>query len=319
MTFSRILGTGSYLPSKVLTNAMLAEQVETSDEWIVSRTGIRERRVAAPDQKTSDLALEAARAALDNAGVAAGEIDLIIVATTTPDMVFPSTACLLQEKLGVHGCPAFDVQAVCAGFMYGLVTADAYIRSGMAKKALVVGAEVLTRILDWDDRRTCVLFGDGAGAVVLGASDTPGIRHAKLAADGRYKDILNTPAQISGGKIQGIPYLFMDGPAVFKFAVKALADIATQTLAEAGVDKGEVDWLVPHQANLRIIESTARHLKLPLERVIITLPEQGNTSAASIPLALDTAVRDGRIRRGQTVMLEGIGGGFAWGAVLLTF
>ena len=205
MTFSRILGTGSYLPSKVLTNAMLAEQVETSDEWIVSRTGIRERRVAAPDQKTSDLALEAARAALDNAGVAAGEIDLIIVATTTPDMVFPSTACLLQEKLGVHGCPAFDVQAVCAGFMYGLVTADAYIRSGMAKKALVVGAEVLTRILDWDDRRTCVLFGDGAGAVVLGASDTPGIRHAKLAADGRYKDILNTPAQISGGKIQGIP------------------------------------------------------------------------------------------------------------------
>ena len=319
MTFSRILGTGSYLPSKVLTNAMLAEQVETSDEWIVSRTGIRERRVAAPDQKTSDLALEAARAALDNAGVAAGEIDLIIVATTTPDMVFPSTACLLQEKLGVHGCPAFDVQAVCAGFMYGLVTADAYIRSGMAKKALVVGAEVLTRILDWDDRRTCVLFGDGAGAVVLGASDTPGIRHAKLAAAGRYKDILNTPAQISGGKIQGIPYLFMDGPAVFKFAVKALADIATQTLAEAGVDKGEVDWLVPHQANLRIIESTARHLKLPLERVIITLPEQGNTSAASIPLALDTAVRDGRIRRGQTVMLEGIGGGFAWGAVLLTF
>ncbi|TIC82278.1 beta-ketoacyl-ACP synthase III [Crenobacter intestini] len=319
MTFSRILGTGSYLPSKVLTNAMLAEQVETSDEWIVSRTGIRERRVAAPDQKTSDLALEAARAALDNAGVAAGEIDLIIVATTTPDMVFPSTACLLQEKLGVHGCPAFDVQAVCAGFMYGLVTADAYIRSGMAKKALVVGAEVLTRILDWDDRRTCVLFGDGAGAVVLGASDTPGIRHAKLAADGRYKDILNTPAQISGGKIQGIPYLFMDGPAVFKFAVKALADIATQTLAEAGVDKGEVDWLVPHQANLRIIESTAKHLKLPLERVIITLPEQGNTSAASIPLALDTAVRDGRIRRGQTVMLEGIGGGFAWGAVLLTF
>ncbi|NDV12170.1 beta-ketoacyl-ACP synthase III [Crenobacter caeni] len=319
MTFSRILGTGSYLPSKVLTNAMLAEQVETSDEWIVSRTGIRERRVAAPDQKTSDLALEAARAALDNAGVEAGEIDLIIVATTTPDMVFPSTACLLQEKLGVHGCPAFDVQAVCAGFMYGLVTADAYIRSGMAKKALIVGAEVLTRILDWDDRRTCVLFGDGAGAVVLGASDTPGIRHAKLAADGRYKDILNTPAQISGGKIQGIPYLFMDGPAVFKFAVKALADIATQTLAEAGVDKGEVDWLVPHQANLRIIESTAKHLKLPMERVIVTLPEQGNTSAASIPLALDTAVRDGRIQRGQTVMLEGIGGGFAWGAVLLTF
>ncbi|MGL6072245.1 beta-ketoacyl-ACP synthase III [Craterilacuibacter sp.] len=319
MIYSRILGTGSYLPSTVLTNAMLAERVETTDEWIVSRTGIRERRIADPEQKTSDLALHAAEAAIASAGIDRNEIDLIIVATTTPDMVFPSVACLVQEKLGIHGGPAFDVQAVCAGFMYALVTADAYIKAGLAKKALVIGAEVLTRILDWEDRRTCVLFGDGAGAVVLGASETPGLRHAKLAADGRYKDILNTPAQISGGKIQGMPYLFMDGPAVFKFAVKALADIASKTLAEAGVAQSEVDWLVPHQANLRIIESTAKHLKLPMERVIVTLPEQGNTSAASIPLALDTAVRDGRIQRGQTVMLEGIGGGFAWGAVLLTY
>ncbi|MBI3146823.1 MAG: ketoacyl-ACP synthase III [Pseudogulbenkiania sp.] len=319
MAYSRILGTGSYLPSTVLTNAMLAERVETSDEWIVSRTGIRARHIADEQEKTSDLALKAAQAALADAGVAAAEIDLIVVATTTPDMVFPSTACLLQEKLGVHGCAAFDVQAVCAGFMYALITANNYIKSGMAKKALVVGAEVMSRILDWEDRRTCVLFGDGAGAVVLGESDEPGILHAKLAADGRYKDILNTPAQIAGGTVQGLPYLYMDGPAVFKFAVKALSDIAGKTLAEAGMSKDQVDWLVPHQANLRIIESTAKHLGLPMERVVVTLPEQGNTSAASIPLALDVAVRDGRIKRGQTVMLEGIGGGFAWGAVLLTF
>ncbi|CUA81428.1 3-oxoacyl-[acyl-carrier-protein] synthase III [Gulbenkiania indica] len=319
MVYSRILGTGSYLPSNVLTNAMLAERVDTSDEWIVSRTGIRARHIAHEHEKTSDLALMAARAAIDDAGIAPSEIDLIIVATTTPDMVFPSTACLLQEKLGLPGIPAFDVQAVCAGFMYALTTADCYIRGGMARKVLVVGAELMSRILDWEDRRTCVLFGDGAGAVVLGASDTPGILHAKLAADGRYKDILNTPAQIAGGKIQGMPYLNMDGPAVFKFAVKALADIAEKTLAEAGIAQSSVDWLVPHQANLRIIESTAKHLGLPMERVIVTLPEQGNTSAASIPLALDAAVRDGRIRRGQTLLLEGIGGGFAWGAVVLVF
>ena len=319
MAYSRILGTGSYLPPTVLTNAMLAERIDTSDEWIVSRTGIRARHIADEQETTSDLALKAAQAALADAGVAADEIDLIVVATTTPDMVFPSTACLLQEKLGVHGCAAFDVQAVCAGFMYALITANNYIKSGMAKKALVVGAEVMSRILDWQDRRTCVLFGDGAGAVVLGESDEPGILHAKLAADGRYKDILNTPAQIADGKIQGMPYLHMDGPAVFKFAVKALSDIAEKTLGEAGMNKDQVDWLVPHQANLRIIESTAKHLGLPMERVVVTLPEQGNTSAASIPLALDAAVRDGRIKRGQTVMLEGIGGGFAWGAVLLTF
>ncbi|MBV8048163.1 MAG: ketoacyl-ACP synthase III [Paludibacterium sp.] len=319
MVYSRILGTGSYLPSNVVTNAMLAERVDTSDEWIVSRTGIHARHIAAEDEKTSDLALCAARAAIADAGLVPDDIDLIIVATTTPDMVFPSTACLLQEKLGVHGCPAFDVQAVCAGFMYALVTADSYIKNGMAKKALVVGAEIISRILDWDDRRTCVLFGDGAGAVVLGAADTPGIEHACLAADGRYNKILNTPAQISAGKIQGLPFLNMDGPAVFKFAVKALSEIATITLAQAGVAQEQVDWLVPHQANLRIIESTAKHLGLPMERVVVTLPTHGNTSAASIPLALDHAVRDGRIRRGQRVLLEGIGGGFAWGAVLLTF
>lgn len=319
MVYSRILGTGSYLPANVVTNAMLAERVDTSDEWIVSRTGIHARHIAAENEKTSDLALHAARAAVADAGLEAGDIDLIIVATTTPDMVFPSTACLLQEKLGAFGCPAFDVQAVCAGFMYALVTADNYIKSGMAKKALVVGAEIISRILDWEDRRTCVLFGDGAGAVVLGASDTPGLEHACLAADGRYNKILNTPAQISGGKIQGLPFLNMDGPAVFKFAVKALSEIAATTLEQAGVSQDQVDWLVPHQANLRIIESTARHLGLPMDRVVVTLPQQGNTSAASIPLALDTAVRDGRIRRGQRVLLEGIGGGFAWGAVLLTF
>ncbi|BBF86460.1 3-oxoacyl-[acyl-carrier-protein] synthase, KASIII [Aquitalea magnusonii] len=319
MAHSRILGTGSYLPSNVLTNAMLAERVETSDEWIVSRTGIHARHIVSDEETTSDLALKAAEAAIQSAGIDKAEIDLIIVATTTPDMIFPSTACLLQEKLGIHGCAAFDVQAVCAGFMFALTTAHNYIKGGMASKVLVVGAEVMSRVMDWEDRRTCVLFGDGAGAVILGASDEPGILHAKLASDGRYKDILNTPAQISGGKIQGIPFLHMDGPAVFKFAVKALSDIASSTLAEAGVDKSQVDWLVPHQANLRIIESTAKHLGMSMERVIVTLPQQGNTSAASIPLALDHAVRDGRIQRGQTILLEGIGGGFAWGAVLLQY
>ncbi|RXZ45110.1 beta-ketoacyl-ACP synthase III [Crenobacter cavernae] len=319
MTYSRILGTGSYLPDHILTNAELAERVETSDDWIVSRTGIRQRHIADDAEKTSDLAVRAAEVALANAGLDKSAVDMIIVATTTPDMVFPSTACIVQEKLGIPGCAAFDVQAVCAGFVYALATANGHIKTGLAKTVLVIGAETLTRIVDWEDRRTCVLFGDGAGAVVLGASDEAGVLHAKLAADGRHQHILNTPAQIVGGKIEGIPYLHMDGPAVFKFAVKALADIAEKTLAEAGLDKSEVDWLVPHQANLRIIESTAKHLGLPMERVVVTLPEQGNTSAASIPLALDAAVQDGRIQRGQTVLLEGIGGGMTWGAVLLRF
>ncbi|MDC7714847.1 ketoacyl-ACP synthase III [Vogesella sp. LYT5W] len=319
MTYSRILGTGSYLPDTVMTNAMLAERIETSDEWIVSRTGIRARHIAADDQKTSDLAYIAAQRALESAGLQASDIDLIILATTTPDMVFPSTASILQEKLGIPGVPAFDVQAVCAGFVYALATANGYIKSGMAKNVLVVGAEVMSRLLDWSDRRTCVLFGDGAGAVVVGPSDEPGILHAKLAADGRYRDILKTEAQIAGGEVDGTPFLYMDGPAVFKFAVKALSDIAEKTLAEAGVQQDSVDWLVPHQANLRIIEATARHLQLSMDKVIVTLPEQGNTSAASIPLAFDHAVRTGQIRRGQTVLMEGIGGGFTWGALLLRY
>ena len=319
MVYSRILGTGSYLPQNVVTNEMLTQRVDTSDEWIVSRTGIQARHLVDDGDKTSDLALRASEAAIAAAGISRQDIDLIIVATTTPDMIFPSTACLLQEKLGIHGCPAFDIQAVCAGFMYALATANNYIKCGMAKNALVVGAETISRILDWNDRRTCVLFGDGAGAVVLSASEEPGILHASLAADGRYSKILNTPAQVADGEIQGLPFLTMDGPAVFKFAVKALSEIAVSTLDQAGLSKDQVDWLVPHQANLRIIESTAKHLGLPMERVVVTLPQQGNTSAASIPLALDTAVRDGRIQRGQTVLLEGIGGGFAWGAVLLTY
>lgn len=317
MTYARIVGTGSYLPERRLSNAELATQIETTDEWIVSRTGIRARHVAADDQKTSDLAYHAALKAIEASGMARESIDLIIVATTTPDMIFPSTACILQDKLGLPGRPAFDVQAVCAGFIYALSTANAYIRSGMAKTVLVVGAEIFSRILDWSDRGTCVLFGDGAGAVMVTASDTPGILAVDLHADGRFQSILNVPAHVAHGELVGQPFLRMDGGAVFKFAVKALAECASTTLAAQGMDKADLDWLVPHQANLRIIEATAKHLHLPMEKVVVTLPEQGNTSAASIPLALDAAVRDGRIQAGHKVMLEGIGGGFAWGAVLL--
>mgnify|MGYP000219818583 FL=1 len=317
MTYARIVGTGSYLPERRLSNAELATQIETTDEWIVSRTGIRARHVAADDQKTSDLAYHAALKAIEAAGIDRESIDLIIVATTTPDMIFPSTACILQDKLGLPGRPAFDVQAVCAGFIYALSTANAYIRSGMAKTVLVVGAEIFSRILDWSDRGTCVLFGDGAGAVMVTASDTPGILAVDLHADGRFQSILNVPAHVAHGELVGQPFLRMDGGAVFKFAVKALAECASTTLAAQGMDKADLDWLVPHQANLRIIEATAKHLHLPMEKVVVTLPEQGNTSAASIPLALDAAVRDGRIQAGHKVMLEGIGGGFAWGAVLL--
>lgn len=317
MTYARIVGTGSYLPERRLSNAELATQIETTDEWIVSRTGIRARHVAADNQKTSDLAYHAALKAIEAAGIDRESIDLIIVATTTPDMIFPSTACILQDKLGLPGRPAFDVQAVCAGFIYALSTANAYIRSGMAKTVLVVGAEIFSRILDWSDRGTCVLFGDGAGAVIVTASDTPGILAVDLHADGRFQSILNVPAHVAHGELVGQPFLRMDGGAVFKFAVKALAECASTTLAAQGMDKADLDWLVPHQANLRIIEATAKHLHLPMEKVVVTLPEQGNTSAASIPLALDAAVRDGRIQTGHKVMLEGIGGGFAWGAVLL--
>jgi 3-oxoacyl-[acyl-carrier-protein] synthase-3 len=314
---SRIIGTGSHLPEKVLTNADLEKIVDTSDEWIRSRTGIRSRHIAAEGELTSDLALPAAQKALKSAGVAAADIDMIIVATTTPDMIFPSTACILQSRLGIAGCPAFDLQAVCSGFVYALVTADLFIRAGQAKKILVVGAEVYSRILDWNDRGTCVLFGDGAGAVVLAASDAPGILATRLHADGSHKDQLSVPGSVCAGKVWGRPFVHMDGGAVYRFAVRVFEEVAHEVLDLAGLKVSDVDWFVPHQANIRIMEATARRLGLPVEKVIATVDHHGNTSAASIPLALDEAVRDGRIRPGQTLLLEGVGGGFTWGAVLL--
>lgn len=317
MIYSRITGTGSYLPEKVLTNHDLAKIVDTSDEWIVERTGISERHIVAEGENTSDLALHASRKAIEAAGIDPKQIDLIVVATTTPDFVFPSTACLLQEKLGIRGCPAFDVQAVCSGFIYGVSVADQFIRSGQSKCALVVGAETMSRILDWQDRGTCVLFGDGAGAVILQASDKPGIVSTHLHADGSQHHLLETPARIESGKVIGKPYLIMDGGAVFKYAVNALDSIVEEALAANNMDKSEVDWLVPHQANLRIIKGTAKKLGMSMDRVVVTLDKHGNTSAASIPLALDSAVREGKIKTGETVLLEGIGGGFAWGAVLV--
>ena len=322
--YSRITGTGSYLPPKRLTNEALAVElaakgVETSDEWIVARTGIRARHFAEPDVPCSDLALPAAQRALEAAGVDASQIDLIIVATSTPDMVFPSTATIVQRKLGVAGCAAFDVQAVCSGFVYALTVADSMIRTGAASKALVIGAEIFSRLLDFNDRTTCVLFGDGAGAVVLEASDTPGILASELHADGRHVDILCTPGTVSGGKVTGDPLLKMDGPAVFKLAVGVLEDVARSVLAKAGRTEADIDWLIPHQANIRIMQGTARKLKLPLDKLIATVDEHGNTSAASIPLALDVAVRAGTVKRGDTVMLEGVGGGFTWGAVLFDY
>lgn len=320
MQYAKISGTGSYLPANRVSNDDLAQKVDTSDEWITARTGIKFRHIAAENEKTSDLAAEAARRALDAAGLDSGKIDLIIVATATPDMQFPSTATIVQQKLGItNGCPAFDVQAVCAGFMYALTTANSYIKSGMAKNALVIGAETFSRIVDWNDRTTCVLFGDGAGAVVLSASDKPGIIHGKLKADGNYLNLLNAPGQIAEGKICGSPYITMDGPGVFKFAVKMLAKIADEVISEAGYTAEQIDWIVPHQANRRIIESTAKHLGLSMDKVILTVQDHGNTSAASIPLALDTGIRSGQIKRGQNLLLEGIGGGFAWGAVLMKY
>ncbi|HEY0919103.1 beta-ketoacyl-ACP synthase III [Devosia sp.] len=323
-TYSRIAGTGSFLPPRRVTNAELAAElaargVETSDDWIVERTGIRARHFAEPDVTSSDLGAQAARRAMEAAGVGPQDIDLIIVATSTPDMVFPSAACILQHKLGIAGCPAFDVQAVCSGFVYALTIADAMIRTGSASKALVIGAEVFSRILDFDDRTTCVLFGDGAGAVVLEASDTPGILATDLHADGRHVGILCVPGTVSGGKVLGDPLLKMDGQAVFKLAVGVLESAARAALAKAGRTEADIDWLIPHQANIRIMQGTARKLKLPLDKVIVTVDQHGNTSAASIPLALDAAVRGGKIARGDTLMLEGVGGGFTWGAVLLDF
>ncbi len=321
--YSRVTGTGSYLPPRRLTNADLARQlaaqgIETSDQWIVERTGIRARHFAAPEVCSSDLALQASREAIAAAGLDPRQIDLIIVATSTPDMVFPSTACILQHKLGVAGCPAFDVQAVCSGFVYALSVADAMIQTGAANKALVVGAEVFSRILDFTDRTTCVLFGDGAGAVVLEASDTPGILASDLHADGKHVGVLCVPGHVSGGKVLGDPVLKMDGQAVFKLAVGVLESSALAVLAKAGKTAADLDWLIPHQANIRILQSTAKRLKLGMDKVMVTVDQHGNTSAASIPLALDAGVRAGSIVPGQLLLLEGVGGGFTWGSVLLT-
>ena len=315
--YSRIVGTGSYLPEKILTNRDLEKTVDTSDEWIYTRTGIRQRHIAADHENTSDLALAASRRAIDAAGLAPEDIDLVIVATTTSDMVFPSTACLLQAKLGIANCPAFDMQAVCSGFVYALATADQLMKSGQYRHALVVGAEVYSRILDWKDRATCVLFGDGAGAVVLRRSEEPGILASRLHADGRYAGILSVPGSVSGGEVCGRPLLQMEGNTVFKLAVKVLEEVALETLTAAGLGASEVDWLIPHQANIRIIHATAKKLGLGMERVVATVDRHANTSAASVPLALDEAVRDGRIRAGHNVLLEGVGGGFTWGAVLV--
>jgi 3-oxoacyl-[acyl-carrier-protein] synthase-3 len=322
--YSRIIGTGSYLPEKRLSNADLAAElalqgVETSDDWIVERTGIRARHFAADEQGCSDLATQAARKALDAAGLSASDIDLIIVGTSTPDMVFPSVATMVQHKLGAAGCPAFDVQAVCSGFIYALTVADAMIQTGSAKRALVIGAEIFSRILDFKDRTTCVLFGDGAGAVVLEASELPGILATDLHADGKYKDILCVPGHVNRGGILGDPVLKMDGQAVFKLAVGVLDETARASLAKAHLTEADIDWLIPHQANIRIMQSTAKKLKMDAGKVVVTVDQHGNTSAASIPLALDSAVRDGRIQRGQTLMLEGVGGGFTWGSVLLRY
>jgi 3-oxoacyl-[acyl-carrier-protein] synthase-3 len=314
---SRIAGTGSYLPARIVTNDELARTVETSDEWIRSRTGIAQRHLAADEEQTSDLALAASLPALQAAGLAAQDVDLIIVATTTPDMIFPSTACILQAKLGARGGPAFDVQAVCAGFVYALTLADQMVSSGAARNALVVGAEIYSRILDWTDRGTCVLFGDGAGAVVLLPSEERGILATKLHADGSYCDILCVPGQVHAGKVTGTPYVRMDGQQVFKFAVKVLAEAAQDALALAGLPLSAIDWLIAHQANLRIIDATAKRLHVPREKVVITVDKHANTSAASIPLALDVAVRDGRVERGQHLMLLGVGGGFTWGSALV--
>lgn len=319
MIHSRIAGTGSYLPPRIVTNAEFSQRLETSDEWIRERTGIAQRHIADESQASSDLALEASRAALQAAGARPEDIDLIIVATSTPDFIFPSTACLLQAKLGATDCPAFDVQAVCSGFVYALSTADKFIKSGQHKCALVVGAEVFSRILDWNDRGTCVLFGDGAGAVVLRASDTPGIHASVLRADGRHAGMLSVPGNVSGGKIIGSPFLQMVGNQVFKFAVKVLDEVGRETLALAGAGVEDVDWLIPHQANVRIMDATARKLGIPPEKVVVTVDHHGNTSAASIPLALDEYVRAGRIRPGDRLLMEGVGGGFTWGAVYATY
>ncbi|KAA6186321.1 ketoacyl-ACP synthase III [Thiohalocapsa marina] len=316
--YSRILGTGGYLPSRVVTNRDLEKLVDTSDDWITERTGIRQRHLVSDDETCVDLAEAAARRAIEAAGLTPADIDLIVMATTTPDQAFPSSACLLQSRLGIHGCPAFDVQAVCTGFVYALGVADKFIRTASATRALVVGAEVISRIIDWTDRGTCVLFGDGAGAVVIGADSEPGIISSFLHADGAYRELLQVPAGIGNGN-SGSPYLEMRGNEVFRVAVTTLGRIVDETLNANNMTRADIDWLVPHQANMRIIQATARKLDLPMEQVVVTVDTHGNTSAASVPLAFDQAVRDGRIQRGQTVLMEAFGGGFTWGSVLLRY
>lgn len=323
MKYSKILGTGSYLPKKVLHNSDLEKLVDTSDEWIRERTGIQQRHIAADDETTLDLAEQAARNAIDASGLTADDIDLIVIATTTPDCVFPSVATMLQARLGItNASPAFDIQAVCAGFAYALGVADNFIRGGSASVVLVIGAETFSRILNWEDRNTCVLFGDGAGAVLLGVSEQPGIHSTHLHADGRYKELLHVPSGVSSGydaMQQQQAFVQMRGNEVFRMAVSKMREVVEEALAANNMDKSEIDWLVPHQANIRIIQATARKLNMSMDRVVLTVQNHGNTSAASIPLALDTAVRDGRIQRGERLLLEGFGGGFTWGAALITF
>ncbi len=322
MIYSRITGTGSYLPEKILTNQDLEKIVDTSDQWIFERTGIRKRHIAAENEYTCDLAEKAARNAMQMAGVSTDQVDLIVVATTTPDQVFPSTACLLQARLGIHGPAAFDVQAVCTGFVYAMGVADKFIKTGSAKCALVIGAETLSRIVDWNDRNTCVLFGDGAGAVVLEASEEPGIISTHLHADGAFENLLRVPTGISRNYSllqEGSAYMEMRGNEVFKMAVTTLGRIVDETLRANGMKKSDVDWLIPHQANIRIINATAKKLRTSMDHVVVTVDEHGNTSAASVPLAFDTAVRDGRIKRGETILMEAFGGGFTWGSVLVNF
>ena len=317
MTYSKIIGTGSYLPEKILTNQDLESIVDTNDSWIRTRTGIEQRHIAADNEMASDLAVNACLKAIELADISVDKIDLIIVATTTPDMTFPSTACILQNKLGIKDCPAFDVQAVCSGFVYALATADMFIRAGKYKTALVVGTEIYSRLLDWSDRSTCVLFGDGAGAVLITESDQPGILSSHLHANGSHYNTLSLPGKISHGEIQGNPFVTMEGNTVFKFAVKVMEEIVYEALSENNLQTSDIDWLIPHQANIRIIRSTAKKLGISMEKVVTTIAKHGNTSAASIPLALDLAVRDKRIKPNQYVLLEGVGGGFTWGAVLI--
>jgi len=318
--YSRIAGTGKYLPERVLTNFDLEKMVDTSDEWIRTRTGIERRHIAADDQATSDLAVEAGRAALEDAGIRADDIDLVVVGTTTPDLVFPNVGCLVQERLGIPACPAFSLEAACSGFLYALTVADQFLRSGQAARALVIGAETMSRIIDWSDRETCVLFGDGAGAVILERSDEPGIIYSRLGADGRYRDLLYASSGVSTPpKDTSDSLLKMKGNEVFRVAVKTLETIVDEVVEANGLEKGEIDWLIPHQANVRIIQATARRLQLPMDRVVLTVHEHGNTSAASVPMALDTAIRDGRVKRGDLLLLEAFGGGFTWGASLIRY